>query len=176
MSQLVGQLSMASQAEGDSPPSAIPAPEPTARPRSGSKSTIKSTADPILRNALRYTISIQEYELLHKYVLSRSRMIGRQAPSVNAFEKYMDGGSKRRGSRTRADVAKGKEKDTAGAPSGGEGYNVRVVRHALRVFAATALGMKAYETAMARLGKDKEYVPRHCARRGRARMRFRCLC
>ena len=46
--------------------------------------TAKSAVDPILRNALRYTISAREYSLLHKYVISRSRALKKRAPTVDS--------------------------------------------------------------------------------------------
>src|SRR5688572_13480871 len=42
----------------------------------------KTATDPILQNALRYTISAKEYETLHKYIISRSKVLRRNAPSV----------------------------------------------------------------------------------------------
>ncbi|OTB10265.1 hypothetical protein K445DRAFT_323129 [Daldinia sp. EC12] len=123
------------------------------RPRANSKPKSKSAVDPVLRNALRYTISAREYETLHKYVLSRSRLLRKRVPSVNAVEKYMDGG--RRGSTSDRDASrnKGKEKATNG---GGDTYNTRTIRDALRVFIATGLGMRAYETILARIKAQKQ--------------------
>ncbi|KAI1408639.1 hypothetical protein F5Y13DRAFT_106608 [Hypoxylon sp. FL1857] len=128
------------------------------RPRANSKSKPKSAVDPVLRNALRYTISAREYETLHKYVLSRSRLLRKRMPSVNTVERYMDGGNTRRGSISDRDSGKGKgkEKATNGNGSRGDTYNARVIRDALRVFIATGLGMRAYEMVMARLKAQKE--------------------
>lgn len=138
----------------------IPGPGVVSRPRAGSKSKPKAAVDPILRNALRYTISAREYEKLHKYVLSKSRVLKKRMPTVNAVETYMEGASSRRGSITRRDVpkGKGKEKDVPEEPNrkGGDTFNARAIRHALRVFIATGLGMQAYEVAMARLKGSKE--------------------
>ncbi|EMR69023.1 hypothetical protein MGN70_000239 [Eutypa lata] len=141
-------------------PLEIPEPNVVSRPRAGSKSKPKTAVDPVLRNALRYTISAREYEKLHKYVLSKSRVLKKRMPTVNAVETYMEGTSSRRGSVVRRDTGKGKgkEKDVAqdSNKKGGDTFNARTIRHALRVFIATGLGMKAYEVAMARLkgGKD----------------------
>jgi hypothetical protein len=136
----------------------ISKPFATSRPRAASKSHPKSAADPILRNALRYTISAREYESLHKYVLSRSRVLRRRVPSVNTVDKYMDGGADSRENET----GKGKGKAVESTPSpngnGGDTYNARAIRHALRVFVATGIGIKAYEVIMARLKGQKEYV------------------
>ncbi|KAI2617952.1 hypothetical protein GGS26DRAFT_575543 [Hypomontagnella submonticulosa] len=127
------------------------------RPRANSKSKPRSVVDPVLRNALRYTISAREYETLHKYVLSRSRLLKKRMPSVNTVERYMDGGSNRRSSITDRDTGrgdgKGKEKATHNR---GDTYNARAIRDSLRVFIATGLGMRAYETVMARLKAQKE--------------------
>ncbi|RYP70599.1 hypothetical protein DL769_004921 [Monosporascus sp. CRB-8-3] len=144
-------------------PLEIPKSDVASRPRAGSKSKPKTPADPILRNALRYTISAREYEKLHKYVLSRSRLLKKRMPSVNAVENYMEGTSSRRTSISRRDTGKGKggEDDIVKEDSsrmGGDTYNARAIRHALRVFIATGLGMKAYEVAIARLKGGKEAV------------------
>ncbi|KAI2627664.1 hypothetical protein GGR54DRAFT_636792 [Hypoxylon sp. NC1633] len=137
------------------------------RPRANSKSKQKSTVDPILRNALRYTISAREYETLHKYVLSRSRLLRKRVPSISTVEKYMDGGSSgssdggggaKRVSRTDSDTSKGKgkEKATSGGTGKGDTYNARAIRDALRVFIAAGIGTKVYETVVARLTARKE--------------------
>ncbi|KAK7993190.1 actin [Apiospora arundinis] len=152
---------MASSQAGPSkvPPIDIPNMNPTppaSRPRAASKaSQSKSLADPVLRNAIRYTMSPSEYESLHKYVLSRSRVLRRRAPSVLAVEKYAEGGG---------DPAKGKLKGrgkdaSPGGGNRGDSYNARAVRHALRVFVATNLGMKLYDMVMARVKGQKDLTP-----------------
>lgn len=90
-----------------------------------------STADPILRNALRYTVSAKEYETLHKYIISRSKVLKRNAPSVAKVEKLAD-------------------------RSGRGEYNVAAVRASLRVFLVTAAGLRAWEVVKVRLlgGRD----------------------
>ncbi|KAK7964507.1 hypothetical protein PG988_011481 [Apiospora saccharicola] len=134
-------------------PAAAP---PTARPRATSKasSQFKSLADPVLRNAIRYTMSPREYESLHKYVLSRSRVLRRRAPSVLAVEKYAESGNDDAVAKPKG---KGKGKDASSVGGGGRGdsYNARAVRHALRVFVATNLGMKAYDMVMSRIKGQK---------------------
>ncbi|KAI1333508.1 hypothetical protein F5Y15DRAFT_404936 [Xylariaceae sp. FL0016] len=146
-------------AAGPSKPPAIPPLEipkdALPRPRANTKSRSKSVADPVLRNALRYTISAREYETLHRYVLSRSRLLRRRAPSVNAVEKYMDGSSARRGSIGDRDAVKGKGKAPASG-RGGDSYNARAIRHALRVFVATGIAAKAYESVVGRLKGQQE--------------------
>ncbi|KAI1816576.1 hypothetical protein GGS20DRAFT_216015 [Poronia punctata] len=125
------------------------------RPRAGSISKPKSAADPVLRNALRYTISAREYETLHKYVISRSRLLRKRAPTVNTVEKYMDGETNQRRDSVGRGSGKGKGKETAASRNpgrrGGDTYNARAIRHALRVFLITGIGAKAYESLLARL-------------------------
>ena len=91
----------------------------------------KSTADPILRNALRYTISPKEYETLHKFIISRSKVLQRNVPSVARVEKLLD-------------------------RPGRDDYNAAAVRASLRVFLATAAGLKAWGAVKERfLGGEK---------------------
>lgn len=134
------------------------------RPRAGSKAKPPSAADPVLRNALRYTITSREYEKLHKFVLSRSRVLRRKVPSPTAMEKYMDGNSSgRRTSSTAANdlpqprgAGKGKvARSKASEPAAGDTYNARAIRHALRVFIITNVGMTAYDALMARIKGGK---------------------
>ncbi|KAI1798917.1 hypothetical protein F4811DRAFT_546729 [Daldinia bambusicola] len=126
------------------------------RPRANSKSKSRSAVDPVLRNALRYTISAREYETLHKYVLSRSRLLRKRVPSVNAVEKYMDGGRRGSVSDRNGGGGKGKEKATKGSIGGGDTYNTRTIRDALRVFIVTGLGVRAYEVIIGKLKAQKE--------------------
>ncbi|KAH8649087.1 hypothetical protein BX600DRAFT_404178 [Xylariales sp. PMI_506] len=141
-------------------PTSISSSSSSSRPRASSKSQPrpKTIADPILRNALRYTISASEYESLHKYVISRSRLLKRRAPSVATVEKYMDGSSEKDGSKGKGKAKEGSAPSSGGG-SKGDTYNARAVRHALRVFIATGLGMKAYDLIMGRL-KGKKELPR----------------
>jgi hypothetical protein len=87
---------------------------------SGPRISAKSTADPILRNALRYTISAKEYETLHRFVISRSKVLKRNAPTVARVEKLVE-------------------------RPGRDDYNAAAVRASLRVFLATAAGLKVWE-------------------------------
>lgn len=64
---------------------------PRASPGGPGGVTAKSTADPILRNALRYTISAREYAVLHKYVISKSKTLKKRAPTVDTVQRIMDG-------------------------------------------------------------------------------------
>ena len=157
---------MASRA-GPSSRSADATASAAVRPRA--TTTAKATADPVLRNALRYTISAREYALLHKYVITRSRALKRRAPSVETVQRIMDGpspGKSRAGSRVAAGSGdKGKKpaatlaeatEDAAMATlSGADDYNTRAIRHALRVFVATGAVMKLWETAAARIMGNK---------------------
>lgn len=104
--------------------SAAPPQDPSgvAKPASSS-----STTDPILRNTLRYTVSAHEYAALHKYILSRSRALKRVTPTPQAVDKAVR------------------------PKQGRDDFNVRAVRHALRVFAATWIGMKSWESVAKRL-------------------------
>lgn len=100
---------------------------------SGDASSSRSRAvnDPVLRNTLRYTISAHEYASLHKYILSRSRVLRRATPTPTRVEKALQ------------------------PPKGGDDYNVRTVRHALRVFVMTFLGMKGWDIVAKRMGKEE---------------------
>lgn len=113
---------------------ASPSPSPSSPsakavvPGTGSGS---SGPDPILRNALRYTISPREYAALHKYILSKSRALRRATPSPSSVEKALQ------------------------PRKGGDDYNAKAVRHSLRVFTATWIGMKAWDAVMGRLGNKE---------------------
>ncbi|KAK6613782.1 hypothetical protein H4I96_00103 [Botrytis cinerea] len=99
----------------DSAPNGAPeAPKP---PRD--RISAKSTADPILRNAIRYTISAKEYETLHKYIISRSKVLKRNAPTVTKVEKLVE-------------------------RPGRDDYNAAAVRGSLRLFLATNAGLKIW--------------------------------
>lgn len=133
---------------------AVANPGPSGAPSSSSKSsplTAKSATDPILRNALRYTISAREYAILHKYILSRPRVLRRAAPSVATVERIIEGsdGRGKKGQSAAGDGAGGASKDS---------YNTRAIRESLRVFVGTAGAMKAFEALASRVGRKKEYV------------------
>lgn len=140
----------------------------TASPASRPSGARRAAAnDPILRNALRYTISAREYAALHKYVLSRSRTIKKRAPTVETVTRIMngDGPSPARTTPVSKD-AKGKTKEVEGlirAPGraasavGADDFNARAVRHSVRVFVATGVAMKLWTSVMRRLsGKTPE--------------------
>lgn len=90
------------------------------------KVSARSTADPILRNTLRYTISAKEYQTLHKYIISRSRVLRRNAPTVPQVEKLIE-------------------------RPGRDDYNAAAIRASLRVFFATAAGLKVFSMIKERL-------------------------
>ncbi|KAH7157398.1 hypothetical protein B0J13DRAFT_671221 [Dactylonectria estremocensis] len=94
-------------------------------------SSSTAASDPVMRNALRYTISAREYAALHKYILSRSRVLRRATPTPARVEKALQ------------------------PPKGGDDYNARTIRHALRVFVGTFLGMKGLDVIQKRIG-DKD--------------------
>ena len=48
---------------------------------SANRSRSIADADPVTRNALRYTVSAREYELLHQYLISRTPVLRQRAPS-----------------------------------------------------------------------------------------------
>ncbi|KAL2128151.1 hypothetical protein VTI74DRAFT_9595 [Chaetomium olivicolor] len=120
--------------------------------------TARSTTDPILRNALRYTISAREYAALHKYVISRSRLLKKRAPTPERVRGIMEGGRASKGARgeqeknNRGEKAKGKK----GAKEGADDYNARAVRHSIRVFVATGALMKLWGLVVGRLGKKND--------------------
>ncbi|CAK7212247.1 hypothetical protein SBRCBS47491_001395 [Sporothrix bragantina] len=147
---------------------------------SSSSSPHSAPNEAILRNALRYTISAREYAALHKYVLSRSKLVRRRAPTVEQVTRIMNGPSalppskaatSPRPSSTRTNASASsppkspskKEKlpeltdpDTPRAILGADDFNARAVRHALRVFMASAAGLKLYEALQRKLfGKPK---------------------
>jgi hypothetical protein len=96
------------------------------------------TIDPVLRNALRYTISAKEYELLHQYLLSRAPALKKRAPNPKRFDA----------------IAKGTDADD---------YNVAAVRASLRLGIATFTGLKIWELITTKLlarGQVKKNQPR----------------
>ena len=151
---------------GQSAPSAARAARSPGSPQS------PSTTDPILRNALRYTISAREYALLHRYVLSRSRLLKSRTPSVATVHGIMSGSRPRRArelSLGGSDKGKGKSKESAQSPSRAgtearksqegvtaaseptDDFNSRAIRHSIRVFVATGTLMKLWDVVSRRL-------------------------
>lgn len=90
--------------------------------------------DPVLRNTLRYTISAKEYEILHKYLLTRSPIIVRkrvlQPKSYNVLVQSKDE------------------------------YNAAAIRASIRVFVGSWTGLKIWElitTNVLARGKPRRY-------------------
>ncbi|RDL41881.1 Uncharacterized protein BP5553_01860 [Venustampulla echinocandica] len=101
------------------------------KPSRGPVSAKPSADDPILRNALRYTISPKEYETLHKFIISRSKVLKKNAPTVAKVEKLLE-------------------------RPGRDDHNAAAVRASLRLFLATGAGLKAWGAISERLlGRDK---------------------
>jgi hypothetical protein len=74
--------------------------------------------DPILRNALRYTISPREYQLLHQYLLSRAPAVKKRSIHPRRYD----------------DMSKGLDDQ-----------NVAAVRASLRLAVVTFSGLKAWD-------------------------------
>ncbi|KAK4187434.1 hypothetical protein QBC35DRAFT_452327 [Podospora australis] len=150
---------MASRAGPSS--SRSPAPSNTPAGAGASAVTASSTSDPILRNALRYTMSAREYALLHRYIISRSRTLKKRAPTVDRVQTLIDGeptgGRGRAGSLTKGDKG-GKGKKEEKSTGGFDDYNARAIRHSLRVFVATGTLMKLWSLASAKLMGKKQDV------------------
>ncbi|KAL8729069.1 MAG: hypothetical protein Q9166_004986 [cf. Caloplaca sp. 2 TL-2023] len=93
-------------------------------------SSIPSKVDPILRNAVRYTISAKEYKTLHEYLITRSPpALRRRIPPP-----------------VRVDSSSKASND----------YNAAAVRASLRVFIASQTGLQAWDLITTRiLAKDK---------------------
>ncbi|CZS89958.1 uncharacterized protein RCO7_02338 [Rhynchosporium graminicola] len=113
-------------------------PDHKSNSKSNPRISAKSTADPILRNALRYTISAKEYETLHSYILSRSKLLKRNTPSVSRVDKLVQ-------------------------RPGSDDYNAAAVRASLRVFVATSAGLKVWglikERFLGARGVNKKVPP-----------------
>ena len=90
--------------------------------------------DPILRNALRYTISAKEYQLLHQYLLSRAPVVKKRSIHPKRYDAIV---------------------------KGPDDYNVAAFRAALRLGLVTLSGLKAWEVIKARFlsrGTVKRYA------------------
>jgi hypothetical protein len=91
--------------------------------------------DPILRNAMRYTVSPREYKLLHKYLLARTpAVVKRSVPSSGRYEASVDGS---------------------------DDYNASAFRVASRVFLASQAGLKIWDVIVEKVlsrGKVVAYV------------------
>ena len=98
----------------DSYPSPPPSP-----PRGGAK------VDPILRNALRYTISEKEYKTLHEYLITRSpNAVRKRAPEPPRYNAIVQ------------------SKDD---------YNAAAIRASFRLFVASEAGLKIWDLFSTRI-------------------------
>jgi hypothetical protein len=94
--------------------SSVPPPPPSDKPQ---------RIDPILRNALRYTISPREYQLLHQYLLSRAPAVKKRTIHPRRYD----------------DMSKGPDDQ-----------NVAAVRASLRLAVVTFSGLKAWDLIKAK--------------------------
>ncbi|KAJ9649469.1 hypothetical protein H2199_000244 [Coniosporium tulheliwenetii] len=74
--------------------------------------------DPVLRNALRYTVSAKEYKLLHRYLISRAPAVKKRTPPPPRYEAIV---------------------------KGGDDYNAAAIRASLRLAITTYGALKAWE-------------------------------
>lgn len=84
----------------------------------------KAEIDPILRNALRYTVSPKEYQLLHQYLLSRAPAVRKRTLPPRRYDA----------------IAKGSDD-----------YNAAAVRASLRLAVVTFSGLKAWDLIKTRV-------------------------
>jgi hypothetical protein len=100
---------------------------------SATGSTVSSNGqpiDPLTRNALRYSLSPREYQLLHKYLIARAPVVKKRVPQPAKYEKSV--------------------KDT-------NDYNAAAIRASLRVFGATFAGLKLWDLITVKvLARGKE--------------------
>jgi len=89
----------------------------------------KRPIDPVLKNALRYTVSAKEYKLLHQYLISRAPAIEKRAPRPKKYESVVE--------------------------SEGD-YNLSTVRASLRVFIAAYAGLKGWEYVAKKLSERRK--------------------
>jgi hypothetical protein len=90
--------------------------------------------DPVLRNALRYTISPREYELLHQYLLSRAPAVKKRTLPPKKYDA----------------IAKGSDD-----------YNAAAIRASLRLAVVTFSSLKAWDLVSSKLlarGKHQKYA------------------
>ncbi|KAI4110567.1 MAG: hypothetical protein LQ345_006961 [Seirophora villosa] len=104
-------------------PAAEPYPSPPSSPDSSSPEAFE--VDPVLRNALRYTISAKEYQTLHEYLINRSpAALRKRAPSP--------------------------EKVSAISRASND-HNAAAIRASLRVFIASQTGLQVWDLITTRL-------------------------
>lgn len=117
------------------------------RASSSSSGRTIANADPVTRNALRYTVSAREYELLHEYLISRAPMLRKRAPQPTRKEK-----------RKTEDAAPSREDEAID-------YNAATIRLTLRLFLTAYSGLKLWDYVTEQLIRRKtravQYVPYH---------------
>ena len=98
-------------------------------------SSPKKSSDPILRNAIRYTLSEQEYDAFRKFLATRApRSIRRRALPSKKYESLVP------------------------EPSD---YNATAIRASLRIFVVSQIGLKVWELISTRVlakGRKPAYV------------------
>ena len=88
-----------------------------------------ATVDPVLLNAIRYTISAKEYKTLHEYLIKQSpQLISSRAPQPSKYD---------------------------AAVAGRNDYNAAAVRASLRVFLAAQTGLKVWDIITAQLQRRR---------------------
>ncbi|KAK8169646.1 hypothetical protein IWX90DRAFT_185969 [Phyllosticta citrichinensis] len=90
---------------------------------SSSSSGKPDKVDPVLQNALRYTLSAREYRLLHQYLISRAPAARKKAPSPRRYEA----------------IAKGTDD-----------YNAAAIRASVRLGLSTYAALRLWETVKSR--------------------------
>jgi len=101
---------------------------PPSSAASSASSSSRQNLDPITRNALRYTVSAKEYELLHQYLASRAPAVQKRALPPRKYEAIVE---------SKHDAS------------------VSTVRASLRVFAATYTALKAWDVISRRIRPSK---------------------
>jgi hypothetical protein len=107
--------------------------DPSDAPQSSPK------VDPVLRNAIRYTVSATEYKALHEYLIKRAPTAVRsRVPQPSKYDAAL------------------KSKDD---------YNAAAVRASLRMFLAAQTGLKLWDIIISqvlRRGRHAKYTLHHC--------------
>ncbi|EON67793.1 hypothetical protein W97_07048 [Coniosporium apollinis CBS 100218] len=88
--------------------------------------------DPVLRNALRYTVSAKEYKLLHRYLISRAPAVKKRTPPPPRYEAIV---------------------------KSGDDYNAAAIRASLRLAVTTYGALKAWEYFTTRVLARGRVVP-----------------
>ena len=91
---------------------------------SSSSTNRPENVDPILRNALRYTVSAKEYKLLHRYLISRSRAVKKRTLPPPRYEAIVQDDND---------------------------YNAAAIRVSMRVALSTYTGLKLWELVTSKI-------------------------